>query len=356
MLPANPFAELNDEALEYFVECTIYEDTGVFSLSDPAFAAPDGDRAAPLPLPSLEPPREAPARSIIAPLPLLAPPIEAPLVAKPSPTPTPTPFAAPAIDPILAPLHPPARKAPLIITGLAASVIGIGGGYLLWGRGGPPAASTPQATPAGAAAVAPPTPTPTPTPAPADVPTPPAVAAAVAPDPPVSDSSDKAGGGEASTSTSTSAGAGGACRVTVTTDPPEVKVLWDGHSIGVTPLDAAEVPCGTASLTLEHPRYELVQRRVTAAADAPASLEVKMARPVGRLSLKSSPPGAVFTVNGSSAGKGPTSTEVNAFTTVTVKASLTGYKPWSQRIYLRGRESSVTATLEKASKTPTRPR
>jgi hypothetical protein len=28
-LPANPFGELPDEALEYFVECTLYEDTGL---------------------------------------------------------------------------------------------------------------------------------------------------------------------------------------------------------------------------------------------------------------------------------------------------------------------------------------
>jgi hypothetical protein len=35
-----------------------------------------------------------------------------------------------------------------------------------------------------------------------------------------------------------------------------------------------------------------------------------------------------------------------AFTQVSVRAELPGYKPWSQKVYVRGRNANVTARLE----------
>jgi hypothetical protein len=111
-------------------------------------------------------------------------------------------------------------------------------------------------------------------------------------------------------------------------------------------------------VSFDHPRYEKIERRVTATPGTPVSLDERLSRPAGKLSLVSTPPGASFTVGGKSVGRGPTGTDVSAFTQVTVTAALAGYKPWTQKVYIKGRSYSVHAKLEKLPqpKRPTAPR
>jgi hypothetical protein len=51
-------------------------------------------------------------------------------------------------------------------------------------------------------------------------------------------------------------------------------------------------------------------------------------------------------VNGTQAGRSPTTAHVSAFTFVNVKATLDGFGTWTQRIYVLGSKMSVTAPLE----------
>jgi hypothetical protein len=132
-------------------------------------------------------------------------------------------------------------------------------------------------------------------------------------------------------------------------------VVWSGSRLGVTPLDGVAVPCGDAVVALDHPRYERVERKLVASAGAPVVLEQEMERPAGRLDLESTPPGATFTVGGRAVGKAPVAADVSAFTSVRIKAELAGYKPWAQRVYVRGRTYSVHAKLQPLPR-PARPR
>ncbi|MCE9578425.1 MAG: PEGA domain-containing protein, partial [Deltaproteobacteria bacterium] len=341
-LPANPLAALPDEALGYFVECTLYEHTDLAEL-DGTWATVDAAPRVPI---AASAPAIAPGVAIV-------------------PTPTST-----------------SRRALFAVATLSVT-LGIGGGWLLFGRGSTseareddraiataPAASTPRvkttpaspaasiaakpatapkpaapapaiaakptAPPAAPAPSAPPTPaTPTaatpPTPTtPPPAPPAPAIAAATVP-PPAPDRPPPTG----------------TCTIAVTTRPAGVTATWSGAALGVTPLAAASVPCGPGELVLTHPRYERVARTLTAGADA-APVEVTMARPVAALTLRSIPAGATFTVNGATVGRGPTTAKVPAFETIRLTAQLPGYAPWHGTVKVRGATSTAFARLTRA--------
>jgi hypothetical protein len=147
---------------------------------------------------------------------------------------------------------------------------------------------------------------------------------------------------------------GPGCAATIRSEPADAPVRIDGASAGRTPLEGVSVPCGDLLVTIDHPRYERVEKRLVAADGNEARLEVRLARPPGVLELQSSPPGAAFTVNGAQAGRAPTTAKVPAFTFVRVKASLEGFGTWSQKVYVLGTRMSITAPLEPGRR-PIRP-
>jgi hypothetical protein len=208
-----------------------------------------------------------------------------------------------------------------VIVGVAAGVgglvLGLLLGYLAWhGKKPPPAAAAAPATPAPA--------TPAPAPAPA-----PAAPAPAAPAP-----------------------ASATCTAQVHSTPPGVDVLLDDKPAGKTPIESLTIPCAGATISLVHPRYERIDRQVTATPDKPTIVDEHLARPDAVLELASSPPGATFAIDGKTVGKGPTKAKAEAFIGHTVTATLPGYKPWSQKVYLKGTAVKVSAKLEPAKKSP----
>jgi hypothetical protein len=116
-----------------------------------------------------------------------------------------------------------------------------------------------------------------------------------------------------------------------------------------------EVPCGTVSLVIDHPRYQRVARTVEVSAGEPVEIHERLVRPRGVVTLRSSPQGASFTVNGASVGRAPARASVNAFTTINVRANLDGYAPWSDRVYVRGTDAQISASLQPPSRAGSRP-
>jgi len=141
------------------------------------------------------------------------------------------------------------------------------------------------------------------------------------------------------------------CRGLVVTNPEGVAVRWGDAELGTTPFAERPIPCGEARVVLEHPRYQSVERTVVARPDAPVTIEVRMERPDGHLELRSVPPGARFTIDGVAIGRDATDVAVRTFSRVYVTATLPGYRPWSRRLYVRGREDSVVVELEPMKRT-----
>ncbi len=385
-LPANPFGELPDEALEYFVECTLYEDTGLHPLSE-VLGAERADGAV------------TASGAISAPPAAPAPPAFVPAATPPRPTTPPPVTASPAAPTLSVPPLPPdgadadlagyvgaqagaseppagerafrfvdpddpepgrvdtsytmpvvrgegrRRRSwllPAFLAGVFAGGLGFIGGYL--GRGGgnqtttdgsaaraslePAAPAAPSTPTAGPAAVTPSAPDPAPS-APVDPP-----------------KTDEAGASEP-------VALKGTCIATVSSEPSGAPVFWGKQRLGETPLSDVEIPCGPGKIIFDHPRYETVERSVTARPDRRVAVAERLIRPAGRIDLVSSPSGASFTVDGKSVGG---SAAVSAFTHISVTAKLAGHKPWSEKVYVKGRKMTVMAKLEALAKPKPTPR
>jgi hypothetical protein len=323
-LPANPLAQIDDESLGYFVECMIYENTGVFDVD--AFAEPTEVRPVAYDPTSGEPPAS------------LAPPLVA---ASPTPVPAGEVVAVPTHTPVPAVPPPPFFVPPpttsrrsIMIVAAASAVLGIVGGWLMFGHQRGPAVSSPSPSPSprvAAAATKPASPRPSPPQAPpaSAPPAPKPSAAAIAP-------------------SGTGTGTGTGCVANIKTSPPGVHVEYGALDLGETPVAAKAVPCGEAPLVLTHPRYERVARTASASPSAPADVSVTMQRPTATLTLRSIPPGATFTVGGATVGRGTVSAKVLAFETIHVTATLPGYAPWHGTTKVHGATGVVFARLTRA--------
>jgi hypothetical protein len=290
-LPANPFEEITADALESFVDCTLYEDR--------AASAPAGELGA----------------------------LEETAAALPAPPPAPS--FEPSAPPPLRTVRPSARSGvPMaLLTAICTSVLVVAGGWFLL-RQSPPASTT-TATAASADATAKEA-----APSPSSAPS--TTAAAPTPSAPPSDAASVAAA-SAPPPTATPAPlpvaeAAGPCLATVKTGPPGADVTWNDRPLGRTPLVAVHVPCGEARLWLLHPEFRSVERRVVAHRGPPVPVYVALERPPALLDLTSTPPGATFTVAGRRVGTSPTTTQVAGFGEVVVVATLPGYKPWSGRV------------------------
>jgi hypothetical protein len=365
VVPANPFGEIPPEALEYFIECTLYEEATV---QPPAAEEQEPPEALPAPAPEAASSSVANGAATAAatpPLPTTPPrgvtvaasqrtgwlavlggiigagvglaggyalwgPAQAPsirvahapaMAAAPPPQVEPLPAASPEpVEPAVAepaPAGPAAAEAavePAAVEPAAAEPAAV-----------EPAAAEPAVEKAAVVEPEPPTETAPVTPEPATPSPPVVVAAAIAPLDPRAPP----------------------CRLRVVTEPPDAPVRLRGSRTRRTPFETS-LPCGEVSLSIEHPRYQRVERTVILSPGEPELLNERLVRPRGVLSLSSSPSGASFVVNGDSAGRAPTRAPVPGFTFVTVRARLEGYAPWTQRVYVRGTQASLVADLQPA--------
>jgi hypothetical protein len=338
-LPANPLSELDAGDLASFIECTLFEASG----DEPRGGEPADDQvtAGPELLASEDearPPQAPPAAAL--------PPDPPPMAGR----------AAPRVEDEDLPSRRPAslrlrlvQAAPYAL----CTVIGVLAGSLLRGsapparvppsaelRGERPAAPAPPAPLAQTPPSAPSAPGPTapaPAPAPAVLAPPPTAAAPPARGPARQDAPAAAG-----------------CFADVTTEPPDAVVLWGKRDLGRTPVRGARVACGAATVTLRHERYRDVERAVRAEPARSVVVSERLKRPPATLILASSPARATFTLNGEPVGHGPR-VGVMRFEHFRVEATLPGYKPWTQTLYVKGETTRVSAQLVALAKPGAKP-
>ena len=148
---------------------------------------------------------------------------------------------------------------------------------------------------------------------------------------------------------------GGDCIVSVKSDR-EAAVIIAGKNLGDTPQEVP-APCGTPlKVVISHPRYEKFEQTVTPTAGEPTVVSAALERPVAKLRISSTPPGASVRIDGKSAGTTPTTATVKGFSQMKIELSLSGYKSYSTKTYIKGRSGSVNARLESTKKVKPQPK
>ncbi len=347
-LPANPFEGVTAEALESFIECTLYEervpraaeaDAG-FNDAPPPSRSGAGLSSFPTSVVTAPATLAPPGSHALPPLPALPPPPHTHAMPPPPPTfglaPPPTGFgiehaaagtaAAPSEATPAAPRRG-SRAGWLAATAIVSSIASLAAAYVFWGRapGDSPSAGT-------AAPLASSAPAPERTGSPAPIPA--ATAAATA----------------SVTAAPTSAPAIPAlkreCKANIRSYPQGATILWNGENLGTTPLADMPVPCGPAKVTFDLAGYEHGERSAGAVVGKTAGVFLRLVPTLVPVDVISNPPGAQVLVDGRIVGRTPASISMFAMREATVALALPRYKPWSQKFTPQPPKGTVNAELE----------
>ena len=126
----------------------------------------------------------------------------------------------------------------------------------------------------------------------------------------------------------------------IITRPDGSSVTVDGEAQGKTPLTLT-LPAGPHEIAIVHERYATVTQSV----DVPGKLDVTLKRPTATLHVDSEPAGGEVIVGGKPRGKTPVDVTLDAFQHYDVQVMLLGTKPWHKRVSLKPPQTDVTAKL-----------
>ena len=102
-----------------------------------------------------------------------------------------------------------------------------------------------------------------------------------------------------------------------------------------------------------------MSRNVAAEPGRETAITERLHRPAATLVLSSSPARATLTLNEQTLGPGPRSVSVMRYEHFHVTATLPGYQPWSQTLYIKEATTKVVAqlmsTAKPAARAPARP-
>jgi hypothetical protein len=143
----------------------------------------------------------------------------------------------------------------------------------------------------------------------------------------------------------------GECSARIVTEPPEAKIVWGGQPLGASPLEHAQIPCGSATVAIEHERYQPVTQVLNADPGKPVVVSLRLHRPPGTLVVTSAPAHAYVTVNDQMLGPAPRRLAAWRYEQVSIRATYPGYQPWTKKIYLKEPTTNVTAQLVPTGRT-----
>jgi cytoskeletal protein RodZ len=129
--------------------------------------------------------------------------------------------------------------------------------------------------------------------------------------------------------------------VQIQSHPAGAAISVDGEARGKTPT-TLQLPAGTHEVSLTRDRYAVATQTV----DAPGKLDVTLKRPTATLHVESDPPGGDVTVEGKPRGKAPVDVTLEAFHHYDVQVTLLGTKPFKKRVSLKPPQMSIEAKLE----------
>lgn len=137
-----------------------------------------------------------------------------------------------------------------------------------------------------------------------------------------------------------------ACSATITSRPSGAQVSWNQRALGKTPVAGADVPCGDAVVSWQHPRYTGVEQRVSVTPGTTIELSRRLVRSRRWLRLRSLPAGAEFRVDGELIGKTDARVRVHTYSTVSVSASKRGFRPKHFNLEMADTSRTITVRLE----------
>lgn len=127
----------------------------------------------------------------------------------------------------------------------------------------------------------------------------------------------------------------------VTTKPPGAQLTVDGEAqSGKTPV-TLKLSTGTHAIIVAHERYASVTQTV----EVPGKVELTLHRPPATLHVESDPPGGEVIVEGKPRGKTPVDVTLDAFHHYDVQVMLLGTQPWHKRVSVKPPQTAVTAKL-----------
>ncbi len=135
--------------------------------------------------------------------------------------------------------------------------------------------------------------------------------------------------------------------VTVASAPPGAEIRVDDEVLGTTP-STVEVLSGTRQLELKLPGHKRHRQFLQVRAGQAQTLDpVTLAAADGLVNLRSSPSGALVTVDGRFAGQTPVELELQPDRSHRIQLSKAGYRPLTQRVTVpSGQERSLQLALE----------
>jgi hypothetical protein len=129
--------------------------------------------------------------------------------------------------------------------------------------------------------------------------------------------------------------------VQILSRPPGAAISIDGEARGKTPL-TLQLPPGQHEVALSRERYAPATQTV----EAPGKLDVTLHRPTATLHVDSDPPGGDVAVEGKPRGKAPVDVTLEAFHHYEVQVTLLGTRPFKKRVVLKPPQVEVNAKLE----------
>jgi hypothetical protein len=126
----------------------------------------------------------------------------------------------------------------------------------------------------------------------------------------------------------------------ISSRPPGATVTVDGEAQGKTPVTLT-VSAGAHEVSVAKERYATVTQSI----EAPGKLDVPLKRPSATLHVDSEPPGGEVIVEGKPRGKTPVDVTLDAFHHYDVQVMLLGTKPWHKRVNLKPPQTDVSAKL-----------
>jgi hypothetical protein len=375
ILPANPLSGINDVALEGFVDCTLYEETGNFFPVDEELAPPPKRSTLPPPISNMSIVNAPVEMSVLAPLPktptaAMPGTLASSSISMPIPMPTPTPPPMMLVSPppspppmpaeIMArgtpmpgvpnsPAMPPplplmrrvrAATAPLRSIRLPPRRYLIAAGVTLLGIATVAIAasrdSKPAAKPKAIEVAQLDTPKPMhevvaePEPPPPPAPTPPAA----------DDDSEPT-----ETNDAPAVIGDGPCKLEVATTPAGSMISLDGKVLAPSPLTVATT-CDKHKLDIAHQRY-MTSTKLVSLTKPEDKIDVTLGRPTHTVSITSQPSGATIFIDGHRAGTTPTTLSVLGFQQLKLEVKKTGYQPQTTKIYSKVPQDRVSLRLTK---------
>ena len=233
-----------------------------------------------------------------------------------------------------------------------AIILGLGGGYLIWGKESPPSAleATSHANQLDAAGK----PSTSIAASNRDSRGGPSTSTGQPDNPEISDANPaSAVSGQQNTDASPAnpsvLPASGQCRAHIVAIPRGTEVYLARRQLGVTPFDTT-LPCGESTLRFERRRYQTLTRKVELTTGQQNEVTIKLDRPPVSLKVTSVPSGATVTLSGKALGQTPLSVDIDGYVRADIVVSLPGYQPFQKRVTPKPPRLVIQAKLRRAGR------